>query len=419
MVLVRKKYSYFLAGISKICKSYFFHRIVVAAFYFTAILLAAKYIKIVDYASILNIVFLSKFLQILNLGTVSGYFVSTYSLKDNKISRRTAKINFFQGLLSHYLIICLLLLLMNELFKTDYILTLLSFMILSPLYALEPYLRSKQVFSFSLAPDFVLAAALLATVGLSISGSKFDSSVIFVIVAGLFSLVVFFSCTKKRLYLFRKFKIRYSFMWDIMKVGMPVFISSALFVLMTGADRLFIPYHQDEKFQTVYFLSFQLVSGFMIVSVSLNFINTVKIGELLNKSVDSTLFCQLSRFLKHSFAVNSISLILLLIFSVIIENYFLEDYNGLIFVVFFIGIGFSVFYIAGSVTPVLGYIGAQRPATKFMLAMTVISLLINLIVLYFDIEKYWLAVSTGLLLTTQGLFSLIFTFVKLKAYSTH
>jgi O-antigen/teichoic acid export membrane protein len=397
-------------------KSYFFHRATVAAFYFLVVLVSANFLEKKYYSTILNIIFLSKFLQILNFGSVSGFFVDLYSKKKSILVGNEDRIYFSQSLLFHYMVLGIIFIAISP-FLENYILPFVSFLFLSPFYSLEPYFRSKKIFSFSLIPDLVLSGALICTVFFSFLKFDYEYPVVYLCFIFIISLSFIIITLRKSEYIRRDFKINYIMLWDIIKIGAPVFISTALFMIMTGADRLFIPFHRDDEFQAVYFLSLQLITGFMIMPASINFINTVDIGESINNSPDTAI-----NFLKNklwkSTLITSLCYFFLLVFSFFVENYYLENYEGLLFIVFFVGLGFSLFYISGAITPALGYIGFQKPVTYSMFLVTILSITFNFIVLNMDVSKYYLAIATGILLSLHSLFSIIYTIAKLRFYKS-
>ena len=362
--------------------------------------------------------FLAKFLQMLNLGATSGYLVSRYSIEGSPQRYATgAERRFLLYYLAQMYWLAAIVIAVAAGWFAEYRIGAIAFLLLVPLYVLEPALRYRRNFSFSLSPEFLLTMALLAAQAAHLVGLPENrlTSAYLTAIATL-SLVLIALVTPRYINDWRggtkAFKLR-----DYVQVviaGIPVYLGSALFLVASSADRLLLPLYGSEEQVAIYFLAYQLSVGAMIFVTAFNFVNSVDLGEAhqnnmaLNKSL-------VVEKLRTARLVASVSYGALVAGAFILEAAFLDDnFSGLGLLVALIGAGLACFFASGAITPIVTYAHRQIPLTISLGLMAVVLFANNAWVYWNGLGVVWLAAGTALALTAQACFAARYTFSVLR-----
>jgi len=389
------------------------HRICTAVLGFGSVILAARVLSTELFATIVNVAFLAKFLLVFNLGATAGYFVTKYSPEENLRSKIIGDRLFFLYFVTQLALMGLLFLLISTLFINQYSLGILAFIFLTPLFALEPILRFKRKFSFSLFPDVILATSLLIVVsvqGIAPFTYSYINTYFATILAGALCVIPFFlrhmldkgdSISQSNRCLEYK---------SVLINGFPVYLASAFFLSISSIDRLVLPLHGTPQEVSIYFLSHQLVFGSMIFVTALNFVNTVDIGENLtgHKQISSNF---LKDKLCRAILVALPSYGLLIFGTLILQNYFLsEDYRGLTLITVLLGAAYACFFVSNTITPIVAYYKMQTKLT-ILLGMVALSILANNYWTYTNqLSTVWLASGLATALIAYSLIAIFYTF---------
>jgi O-antigen/teichoic acid export membrane protein len=402
--------------IVKVLGSYSFQRASTAVLLFSSILLGARAIEQSAYAQILQIMFLGKFLIIGNLGATSGFFVSYYG-KVGMLKNYNADTEFRYclTLLLHLLIVFVPIAVISIYVAPAYVLGIVIFLFLIPVYVVEPPSRLRRKFYVSLIPDILMSIALLSASALHMIGGQyqyFSITALYVWLTAAFSLilysaVVYFlggvSYIRSRLS-----NIKLKEYLSTAALGMPVYLGTALFMLTSGLDRFLMPLHIGTDEQAVYFLSYQIATGAMIFLASANFVNTIDLGDA-HKSGSESFMAELRKKLGFNIALAISSNLLLLFISFALHNFFLPDYSNLVTIIMLLALGLSAFFVAGSITPILAYLRKQLALTIAMALAAGAVLLSNLVAIQLGLGVVWLSFTTSVVLVVYSLFAIAYT----------
>ena len=406
-----------ILSVLKVFRAYTFQRSLTAVLLFSSVLLGARTIDQVAYAQILQIMFLGKFLAIGNLGAASGFFVSCYGkvgmLKTNNVA---LELRYCLIMLAQLLVIFVPVLLISVFIAPKYTLGIFIFILLIPAYVIEPPSRLRRKFYVSLAPDILMSGALLVVsifAAIGLSTNFLTSPTIYVGIVGLLAIafytVIFFhlpTCFSFSIETLRGSLKEYL---KTVILGIPVYLGTALFMLASGLDRLLMPIYIAAEGQALYFLSYQLATGAMIFLASTNFINTVDLGEA-HKSGSDLFIVELQRKLKLSVGLAALSVFFLLIASISLQRLLLPEYKDLVGVTVTLAVGLSAFFVAGSITPILGYLRKQLALTIAMGLVVIVVLINNLVAIQIGLSIAWLSSITAAAFVMYSLFAILYTF---------
>lgn len=401
--------------IIQVLSSYSFHRAIVAGLSFGASVIGARLLSPDQFSTLVTAAFVAKFLQITNFGAVSGYFVSRYSGTESSSTLSAAEEPRFTLIfLAQLAAVGLVVLGVATILVPTYFLGAIAFLFLVPLFVIEPSLRYRRFFSFSLLPELILSIALLAAALTKAAGLFPDSNsrLYLWIVASLCGVVIAFVLVKRnsRRFLCEKPSLSLKKYGRIIALGGPVYLGSALFILASSADRLLFPLYGTDEQIGVYFLAYQLCMGAMIFLTAINFVNTVNLGEARN-SAEAFQGELVSKKLRLAFFVAVGSYSALGIGGIILEAYFLPDsFQDLSKVVFMLGLGLSVFFVSSAVTPIVAYFRRQMPLTIGMAIVALVLVANNGFVYWKGLGPVWLATGTALALALYGVFAVWHTF---------
>ena len=399
--------------------SYPLHRAAVAVLSFGSVIIGARVLPTEQFSALMTAAFLAKFMQILNLGATAGYFVSRYStdgwLQDDAPG---AERNFLLGFLTQMTGFGLLVLGAAALWLTEYQTGAATFLLLVPLFVLEPLLRYRRNFSFSLAPEATLALALIAAMLAHLSGITASALAQAYLWAVALCVLFAISVPLRRLSGIWRAQAGTSFSpgayGQVLLSGGPVYLGTALFLVASSMDRLLLPLYGTDEQISVYFLAQQLSIGAMIFVTAINFVNSVNLGEARKEatSVDRALVVDK---LRHAALVAGGSYGALMAGTVLLEAVFLpESFDGLAWVVLLLGAGMAFFFTAGAITPIVAYFRKQLPLT-FSIGAVALALAANNAWVYLSGHgEVFLAAGTALALTAHAIFAVVFTFSVLR-----
>ncbi|WP_342630748.1 hypothetical protein [Marinobacter alkaliphilus] len=401
--------------ITRVLRSYSFHRAIVAGLSFGASLIGAKLLSSDQFSVLVTAAFVAKFLQITNFGAVSGYFVSRYSGTESSGTLSAAEEpRFILYFMVQLTAIGAVVLGVATLWLPAYFLGAAAFLFLVPLFVVEPSLRYRRLFSFSLLPELILAMGLLAVSLTEAAGLMQDrgADLYFWIVAFLCGVVIALALAKcgSRMLVGKKSSLSHKKYAKIIVTGWPVYFGTALFVLASSADRLLFPLYGTDEQISIYFLAYQLCMGAMIFLTAINFVNTVNLGEA-RKSAEAFKSQLVRKKLRLALLVAVASYSVLGIGGLILEFYFLPDsFSGLSKVVLMLGLGLSVFFVSSAVTPIVAYFQRQIPLTAGMAIVAVVLFINNGLAYWQGFGPVWLATGTALALVLYGFFAIWHTF---------
>ncbi|MFG6584651.1 lipopolysaccharide biosynthesis protein [Sulfitobacter sp. 1A12779] len=405
--------------VGQLISSYPVHRTVVAGLTFVAAILAARLLPAADFAALMTAAFMAKCLQLCNLGATNGYFVSRYSgegplAQDVAGAERRYLLFFLLQMLALGVVVLAVALWLFP----QYRIGALAFLLIAPIFAVEPYLRYRRNFSFSLMPDLLLSIALLTVVALHIAREETGRTDIpyLSMIAALTGLVMVLAM-RQHLPSKGAAPLDWRGYGELLALGMPVYVASFLFVATSSMDRLILPLHGADEQVALYFLGHQLSVGAMIFLTAINFINTVNLGEARKqKNGISTQF--IFRKLLIAAGVGVASFFTLVAAAVMLEDMFLPStFEGLTLVVVLLGFAFAVFFVAGSITPLAAYYRRQLPLTFAMGFGALMVSANNLYAYHEGLGAIWLAGGTSIILTLYAAFALFFVLSTVKRHS--
>lgn len=405
-----------LAQVRHLLLGYPGQRVLVGAISFGAVIFGARLLAAEAYSLVLQAMFVAKFLQILNLGAINGYFVSRYSntcvFAD---ADSTLEARYISTLSIHLSAIVLPGFILAFLFESTYTYAIAGFIALIPIVAMEPVFRYRRIFAYSLLPDALLASSLILVFALKGINLPAETTTLFM--ASLFTtafLVTFLSLRflRRAELPFPVVPLKLSTHFQIMRTGFPVFIGTLLFVLASSMERLFLPLYAAPQQIASYYLAYQLsVGGLLFVSAT-NFMNVVQLGQKFQKrSYTDGVKTALVLAIRRAFVLGLISVLALYSAVTILDLFFLPDtYQDLPLLTLFLSSGLAAFYVCGSVTPILGYLKRQAPASVAIAVAAMILFFNNWLTMEMNFGTLWLAGIVAATLIGYSIWGIIYTF---------
>lgn len=398
-------------------QSYTAHRIIVAGISFASLTFAAIAIPTDTFAVLISSAFLTRFLGVLNLGALTGYLVRRYSIPDANKSVFKITDNVYAKLIFIQISgLAALVYLGGHIFFDQSIIGVFGLILIAPLISLEPMQRYRRNFSFSLLPELVLSIAL-SIVAFNYFFGLFDNNsiIIYFIIIGIGSFLGIFALDKSvnnvRSW---PLKAQLSEYLQSCRLGFPVYVGTLFFTIAQGADRLILPLHASTSEVAVYFLAMQLAIGSMLLVTASNFVNTVDLGEAM-RSTEGLEKKIIGDKLKKAgtIAVGSFTVVAGLAGT--LEMFFLSsDYQGLFMMTLPLALGLGVFFVAGTITPVVAYYRRQLPLSIGMIIVASALIINNIIAYKFRIGPEWLALISAFWFILYGLFAVKHTFTVIK-----
>ena len=400
--------------ISRALASYPLHRVLVAVISFGAVLIGARLLSADVFSTLITTAFIAKFLRILNLGATAGYFVSRYSdecpLVTENLAGERSYLTYFSVQMAG---LAAIVLIFSIIWLPEYFPGAIAFLLLIPLFIFEPIVRYRRNFSFSLLPDMVLSVALLSVVVAQfIGGTQAGYVRLYLSLLAVLSVAVV-------LFALRRYVTHSSIGSEglsfhgylrIVTLGGPLYLGSALYLLGSSMDRLVLPLYGSSDQVGTYFLAHQLTVGSMIFSTSINFVNTVNMGEARKKDagVDSDF---LKRKLGSAALVALGSYLALMAGTIVLEQFLLPDrFEGLALVTLFIGAGLACFFMSNSITPIIAYYRRQMPLLASMGVVATVLVANTAIAYSYKLGPLWLAGGAAIALSAQAAFAIWLTF---------
>lgn len=404
--------------LTKLISSYPLHRAVVAGLTFAAVTIAARLLPASDFATLATAAFMAKFLHVFNLGATNGYFVSLYSGKGEiSLSAKGTERIYLYFFLLQLIVLGLLVLGVAAWRFPQYLLGVSAFILIAPIFAVEPYLRSRQNFSFSLMPDLLLSAALLMVVGIHLANfTTVETAWPYLAVIASLTPLTLVLAMRKHMPSRGESGPSWRNYVQILSLGTPVYMGSLLFLLASSMDRLILPLHGTTDEVALYFLGYQLSVGSMIFLTAINFVNTVKLGEV-RKDQDEISTHFILRKLFIASMVGLLSFIALVAGAIIMEKYYLpSSFAGLTAVVLFLGFALASFFISTAITPIVAYYQRQLPLTLAMALCAAALLANNFYALQNGRGALWLAKGYALTFFVYAMFAIGFTFLTIRQH---
>lgn len=405
----------------RLIHSYAAQRAVMAILSFSAMILGARVLPPDVFGVLLQITFLAKFLQITNFGAASGYFVSRYS-QAGPLAADTPQSEgrYARSYALQLAGISSLLLIGAALLVPDYMLGLVAFALFIPLFVCEPLFRYRRKFYFSLVPDLFLALAMWAVIAAHLAGKTqglplLYFAVLVAMVTGLCAVIVRRTSSRAIYVGIRPYAPRQY--GQILRLGLPLYLGTAMFTLASSADRLFLPLHVSSRDINLYFLAHQLTIGAMLFVTSTNFVNAVDLGQARQEGASLSV-ALLWRKLRQATLLLLASIVILAASVYVLEQHVLgADYAQLLHITLTLAAGLGLFFLAGTVTPVLAYLHQQLPMTWLMGAVACLLFANNLMALYYGYSIFWLASMTSVAFFIYALVAIAHTFRSVQAYT--
>lgn len=396
--------------------SYPLHRATVAGLSFIAVIIGARYLPFENFSSAMSAAFLVKFLQILNFGATSGYFVSRYA-KEGTLGEGVAgteqRFLIFFGI--QLISFGLAFAIVSFIWLPQYFFGAIAFLLVAPCFAVEPYVRYRRNFSFSLVPDLLLNAGLFSLIALQ--GLGWANMMTYLLVVGILSVIFWVTTMLRHIPSCASVRFGGGDYLQVLALGWPLYLGSALFLLASSMDRLLLSLYGEETQISLYFLAHQLSVGSMIFVTAINFVNTVNLGEARQER-DKIEPMMVYEKLKSAALVATASYFSLISGTFILESTFLPTtFHGLSSIVIVQGAGFAAFFTSNSITPLVAYFRHQMPLTLYM-GLVVLALFLNNLWIYMSgMSVLFLATGTTIIFSIYSIFAITYTFYILKKHT--
>lgn len=376
-------------------RGYTGQRLLTACLVFTSALLAAWVLGPALYGQVFLVMFIAKLLLLGNLGSISGYMHGFYKAEQTPPGSGSFVLSY--GV--HLILFSIAAIVFSLFLGRVYSLGVICFALLLPFFLVEPVLRVKRLFYISLLPDWALNLSLLIGVFYYFFYGSPDNAfeaivVVFLCALGFFSVAFLLFINWRWALVRRLASVRPMFNYiELIKVGLPLFAGTAAFSLFLFVDRFFLERYHSPESLGIYMLAFQLATGATLILTSLNFTAGVDYGELIKQKKPLGDF--VTWRLRQALLVSAVSVLLLLVGVYILQQYFFQEYHGLVYAAFFLGVGLCGFYTAGSITPIAFYLNKQRFLMMAMFVVVVLAVLGNLYVVSSGLDYIWVSVFSG------------------------
>ncbi|MDR3442137.1 MAG: hypothetical protein P4L65_03880 [Legionella sp.] len=344
--------------IKKIAQSFLFQRALISGLIYVISLYMAKKMGAVEYGSLAFTIFFIKSLPAMNLGISYGFIFHSYST-----THKAYEASYISG----YFLISLIALIIGSVLVSPYI-GLFGLMLLA-IFILEPVLKMKRIFLFSLFPEFFLISSCALSYSLwGDTGVKY-AALVFVI---LLTQVGF------TIYLYRKLivqsltlrKKNLTLSWkqtrDLMFKGYTSYLYQLALFFFLFTDRYFLHQYYPDKILGVCMLAFQLCQASLYIMSSWNFSSIIEIGELI-KANELSLSLIVKKLLKTA-VVGILPLIVVYFVLLQIESIYFKDYPDLSLVFAVIASGLYFSNLASSISPILFFFEKQLASSCILFA---------------------------------------------------
>jgi O-antigen/teichoic acid export membrane protein len=409
-----QKIKSFASGISApayYVNSFVFQRIVAAGIVFLSSLFLAKALGSEVFGQVAFYMYLIKFILAGQLGSESGFFFRYYS---NSLQFSVTDYFLFYSL--HLLVVSGFVYLSSFWLGNIYFFASIGFALLIPFFSIGPLLRISRIFYATLLPDIIISLAAVASVCLLkyIYRSEEVNTNVILSSAVLFTLLVYpiLLLLYKKLRLSMHFKIVSDVkLWEsyirIVRDGIPLYLATLAYTVLLLVDRFFLEKYHSSRELSLYMLSFQLAMGASLPMSSQNLVSVIDIGE--KNRENASMRSVLQKQLKKSLIIGIPSYLCLIVLAFCLERWFLVGYYGLMKLSAALGLGLILFFVSGSVTPIAFYNEKQTVLTVSLFAMTIVSVIHNLAVIYFKLSSHWVAYFTSTWLILYSVFAIYFT----------
>ena len=339
------------------------------------------------YALFINSLRVFCLLTIFGLGTLTLKHISKYTKKNdlNKISLFISNVYVHVIMLS--LLLCFLLLILAPFVEVIYEARMLKYII----FAIIPFslltinselfrgLKQSKLFVLFHELNFIPGCALIflfLSLFFSPPGQN-PNYFILLSIYFLFFLSIYFVLTNN---------IKFSFnikqtTFNLLKSSYPLFISSAMFILMQWFDILLLKYYYNDAAVGIYNLCFKIATISTLVLYSVNSIAAPKFSENFhsNKMNELNLNVQNSSRLILLFSMPI--LIVLFFISPYILNKFGNNFNLGIYAIRILIVGQMVNSFCGSVGYFLLMTGKEKIFNKILLSSLFVNIILNIILI--------------------------------------
>ena len=343
--------------------------------YFAAIYLAEK-MGAALYGQLAFIIFYIKSLSAMNLGISYGFIFFSYKSKDIKL---------LESYVVGYFIIGLISVVIGGILIDKYI--FLCGVVLLPIFILDPFLKIKRIYIFSLLPEFFLAAAFLVPWMVFEKADKLYIIVVLMMLVLLSALAIYL-CRQKLLevelnprklirkmnwiIVFREIKI-------LIRKGHASYLYQLALFCFLFTDRYMLQKYYPAQALGTCMLAFQFCQASLYIMSSWNFSSVVDIGELIQARTLTISF--ILKKLSTSALVGVIPLVLFYFCLSYLENTYYKDYHNLSSVYAVIATGLYFSNLANSISPILFFFEKQWVASASVVACVIIVILSYYIVL--------------------------------------
>jgi O-antigen/teichoic acid export membrane protein len=391
--------------------SFVFQRIAAAGIVFLSSLFLAKALGSEVFGQIAFYMYIIKFILAGQLGSESGFFYRYYS---DSLQFNVSDYFLFYSL--HLVAVAGFVYLSSFLVGNIYFYASVGFALLIPFFSIGPLLRVSRIFYATLLPDIIISLTVVVSVCLFkyvYHSEHVNTNVI--LSPAILLILIFYPML---LILYKKLKLTMHFrivnditFWksyiQIVRDGIPLYLATLAYTVLLMVDRFFLEKYHSSKALSLYMLSFQLAMGASLPMSSQNLVSVIDIGEKNreNASMRAVLMNQLNKSLK----IGIPSYLCLIALAFCLERWFLVEYDGLVELSAALGLGLILFFISGSVTPIAFYNEKQTILTVSLFAMTIVSVIHNLAVIYFKLSAHWIAYFTSIWLILYSVFAMYFT----------
>jgi O-antigen/teichoic acid export membrane protein len=381
---------------------------------FARALILAKILGVEIYGTVIFTVQLVLFLSLITLGGASGFIWRYYSDYDELLVSEFPLLNFlwFSFFGTVFLVV--------SLFFSDHLMwTCIIFLISAPSISVEPVLRVNNMFNLTVVPEVILNVIVTVMFLFAYFFSLITlNSAFLIFVAGYLTahLSYIIWLQKKQKFfqpltrqVIKSVPRKY---FRLIKKGFPLFIATAMYVVFSFLDRIFISRFHTPEDLSVYSLAFQLVLAVSLGLQALNYVHGVKIGEALKKG--RALHRTLRRALQNNLLFSMISFIGILGITWTLSNSLYKEFSNLLIVVAVMGVGMVAYHVQGAVSPYIFYIEKRRLVNTCLVLMVATELMVNVVVALQGKSYMYLVMSSSILYFLYSLISFAVVFYNLR-----
>ncbi|QDP72366.1 hypothetical protein FOG18_07245 [Legionella israelensis] len=386
--------------LNKFFRSFFIQRLLVSGLTYLAYLYMAHHMGAGLYGKIAFLIFFLKSLNAMGFGLNYGLLFYAYHSKHD---------DYLKSYFIAYALIGLSIILLGTFLISPLVFYLGPLVLLFVI--LDPLLKIKRIFVFTLFPEFILAASFcLAYILVNENRMLYNlSSIVVLHVLGCIFIFLYRSNIsqinwriKFHEYPFNLLKVK-----ELIEKGFSSYLYLVALFAFLFLDRFFMKKMFPAEILGTCMLATQLAQASLFLMSSWNFTSLVDIGDLIkSKKLDSSVI------LKRLFLtalIGALPLLLIFFFLMKFNHRYFADYQSLSHIFAVISLGLYCSNLATCIAPILFFHGKQQVAAYGLILCSIVVCVVYLLVPYMNIDYLTVLHINYLALSLSSIFTILYS----------